>query len=291
MDPEDLQTRLNQEVITTSDPRKMLGMYTAKRVLRTWTEDFIDQDTGEIVTIERNDMIMERGVLLTPEQVSELSFYLQSGDIKEVEITNQCRNGVEYLGGGFTPWMATVKVNGKNTKMLLFAQDINQALEILKDYTELETSGSFFILGIKQRSSLIYIDSQLSSYAMNEKVVKQRFYIVDASIQNLDATQGQVEDGVDVYCQTFLLKSANADSAKKQIELYMARKAKERAETGKEAIICKYGITINAASPVGIGSVVPEDFSMAYKHAESDFAKEVEKKDSKEEDEDENSEE
>lgn len=124
-----------------------------------------------------------------------------------------------------------------------------------------------------------------------EKVVKQRFYIVDASIQNLDATQDQVEDGVDVYCQTFLLKSANADSAKKQIELYMARKAKERAETGKEAIICKYGITINAASPVGIGSVVPEDFSMAYKHAESDFAKEVEKKDSKEEDEDENSEE
>ena len=125
----------------------------------------------------------------------------------------------------------------------------------------------------------------------DEKVVKQRFYIVDASIQNLDATQDQVEDGVDVYCQTFLLKSANADSAKKQIELYMARKAKERAETGKEAIICKYVITINAASPVGIGSVVPEDFSEAYKHAESDFAKEVEKKDSKEEDEDENSEE
>lgn len=175
MDPEDLQTRLNQEIITTSDPRKMLGMYTAKRVLRTWTEDFIDQDTGELVTIERNDVIMERGVLL--------------------------------------------------------------------------------------------------------------------SIQNLDATQDQVEDGVDVYCQTFLLKSANADSAKKQIELYMARKAKERAETGKEAIICKYGITINAASPVGIGSVVPEDFSEAYKHAESDFAKEVEKKDTKEEDEDENSEE
>ena len=77
MDPEDLQTRLNQEIITTSDPRKMLGMYTAKRVLRTWTEDFIDQDTGELVTIERNDVIMERGVLLTPEQVSELSFYLQ----------------------------------------------------------------------------------------------------------------------------------------------------------------------------------------------------------------------
>lgn len=295
MDPEDLQTRLNQEIITTSDPRKMLGMYTAKRVLRTWTEDFIDQDTGELVTIERNDVIMDRGVLLTPEQVSELSFYLQSGDIKEVEITNQCRNGVEYLGGGFTPWMATVKVNGKNTKMLLFAQDINQALEVLKDYTELETSGSFFILGIKQRSSLIYIESQLSSYAMNEKddekVVKQRFYIVDASIQNLDATQDQVDDGVDVYSQTFLLKSANADSAKKQIELYMARKAKERAETGKEAIICKYGITINAASPVGIGSVVPEDFSMAYKHAESDFCKVVDKKDTKEENEDENSEE
>lgn len=87
MDPEDLQTRLNQEVITTSDPRKMLGMYTAKRVLRTWTEDFIDQDTGEIVTIERNDMIMERGVLLTPEQVSE-----PFPSISRVEILRRLRS-------------------------------------------------------------------------------------------------------------------------------------------------------------------------------------------------------
>lgn len=86
MDPEDLQTRLNQEVITTSDPRKMLGMYTAKRVLRTWTEDFIDQDTGEIVTIERNDMIMERGVLLTPEQ------YLSFPSISRVEILRRLRS-------------------------------------------------------------------------------------------------------------------------------------------------------------------------------------------------------
>lgn len=281
---DELQTKFNQEIITTDDPHEMLGKYTAKRVLRSWSEDFIDEDTGEVVNVVRNELIMERGILLTPDEVSQLSFYLQSGDIKEVEVTNQCRNGIEYLGGGFTPWIATVKVNGKNVKELLFAQDINQALLIVKDYTELETRGSFFILGIKQRSSLIYIESQLSSYVENEKgepilekkdsenVTKQRFYIVDASIQNLDATQDQVDDGVDVYSQTFLLKSANADSAKKQIELYMARKAKERAESGLEAIICQYGVTVNAASPVGIGCVIPEDFSEAYKHNEGEIA-------------------
>ena len=37
----------------TSDPKKMPNMYLAKRVLKTWEESFIDEDTGETVTIER----------------------------------------------------------------------------------------------------------------------------------------------------------------------------------------------------------------------------------------------
>lgn len=162
-------------------------------------------------------------------------------------------------------------------------------------HTEYKSDQHWLIMVITEVAEAIEADRQ-NRYVKLNPTIKAVFKDVTKSDEAfIDRFQqyikNHVEDGVDVYCQTFILKSANADSAKKQIELYMARKAKERAETGKEAIICKYGITINAASPVGIGSVVPENFSMAYKHAESDFAKEVEKKDSKEEDEDENSEE
>jgi len=44
--------------------KKALGRKLAARVLRKWTEDFVDEDTGEVVTIERNEIILERDVVL-----------------------------------------------------------------------------------------------------------------------------------------------------------------------------------------------------------------------------------
>ncbi|WP_367390865.1 DNA-directed RNA polymerase subunit beta [Lewinella sp. LCG006] len=41
-----------------------LGRKLAARVLRSWTEDFVDEDTGEVVTIERNEIILERDIVL-----------------------------------------------------------------------------------------------------------------------------------------------------------------------------------------------------------------------------------
>ncbi|MBL7711014.1 MAG: DNA-directed RNA polymerase subunit beta, partial [Chitinophagaceae bacterium] len=41
-----------------------LGRRLAARVLRSWTEDFVDEDTGEVVSIERNEVILERDNIL-----------------------------------------------------------------------------------------------------------------------------------------------------------------------------------------------------------------------------------
>ncbi|MBX2934962.1 MAG: DNA-directed RNA polymerase subunit beta [Ferruginibacter sp.] len=43
---------------------KCIGKRLAARVLRTWVEDFVDEDTGEVVSIERNEIILERDVIL-----------------------------------------------------------------------------------------------------------------------------------------------------------------------------------------------------------------------------------
>ncbi len=42
----------------------MLGKRLAARVLRTWVEDFVDEDTGEVVSIERNEVVLERDTVL-----------------------------------------------------------------------------------------------------------------------------------------------------------------------------------------------------------------------------------
>ncbi len=43
---------------------KCIGKRLAARVLRTWVEDFVDEDTGEVVSIERNEIILERDIVL-----------------------------------------------------------------------------------------------------------------------------------------------------------------------------------------------------------------------------------
>jgi len=44
-----------------------VGRTLAGNVLKSWSEDFVDEDTGEVVSIERNEVIIEREVQLTPE--------------------------------------------------------------------------------------------------------------------------------------------------------------------------------------------------------------------------------
>lgn len=49
--------------------KKVVGRKLAARVLRTWTEDFVDEDTGEVVSIDRNEVLMERDSVVTDEDI------------------------------------------------------------------------------------------------------------------------------------------------------------------------------------------------------------------------------
>ncbi len=54
---------------TRDDLENAVGRKLAARVLRSWTEDFVDEDTGEVVTIERNEIILERDVVLDEDNI------------------------------------------------------------------------------------------------------------------------------------------------------------------------------------------------------------------------------
>ncbi len=55
-----------------SNLEKNKGKVLAARVLRTWTEDFVDEDTGEVVSIERNEIVLERGTELDDEAIEAI---------------------------------------------------------------------------------------------------------------------------------------------------------------------------------------------------------------------------
>ena len=56
--------------------KAVVGSKLAARVLKSWNEDFVDEDTGEVVSIERNEVIMERETEITEENMMEI---LESG--------------------------------------------------------------------------------------------------------------------------------------------------------------------------------------------------------------------
>ena len=49
--------------------KKLVGRKLAARVLRTWVEDFVDEDTGEVVSIERNEVVLDRETIIENEHV------------------------------------------------------------------------------------------------------------------------------------------------------------------------------------------------------------------------------
>ena len=57
---------------TKTGLKKYLGRKLAARVLKTWHEDFVDEDTGEVVSIERNEIILDRDTVLEKEHIEEI---------------------------------------------------------------------------------------------------------------------------------------------------------------------------------------------------------------------------
>ncbi len=81
---------LSEEIkVTKTSLKTSVGRKLAARVLRKWTEDFVDEDTGEVVTIERNEIILERDVVLDEENIKLIgdanvdTIILQKEDIEE----------------------------------------------------------------------------------------------------------------------------------------------------------------------------------------------------------------
>tara|TARA_R110002051_G_scaffold91205_1_gene160223 strand:- start:12865 stop:16683 length:3819 start_codon:yes stop_codon:yes gene_type:complete len=64
---------LAEEVkVSKSGLKKYMGRKLAARVLNTWHEDFVDEDTGEVVSIERNEIVLDRDTVLEKEHIEEI---------------------------------------------------------------------------------------------------------------------------------------------------------------------------------------------------------------------------
>ncbi|HLA51913.1 MAG TPA: hypothetical protein VK618_01335, partial [Flavitalea sp.] len=87
--------------------QKYLGKRLAARVLRTWVEDFVDEDTGEVVSIERNEIVLERDTVLDEEAIEMIA----EMDVKSVFIQK------EDVGGDYAIIYNTLNKDTSNSEL------------------------------------------------------------------------------------------------------------------------------------------------------------------------------
>ncbi|KAA6326306.1 hypothetical protein EZS27_024567 [termite gut metagenome] len=109
-----IETRKNEIRFQTRTSKEMLGKYLAENLRRVWMEDFVDEDTGETVSMERSEMIGERGALIDQDLLSRILFFLESKDIESVEVSNQQRKAFG-INGVSSPWFVTAQGTKKTS--------------------------------------------------------------------------------------------------------------------------------------------------------------------------------
>jgi len=78
--------------VTKTNLKKAVGRKLAARILRTWTEDFVDEDTGEVVSITRNEVIFERDHIIQKEDIEQI---FDSG-VASIILVAESANAAEY---------------------------------------------------------------------------------------------------------------------------------------------------------------------------------------------------
>ena len=84
---------LAEEVkVSKANLKKLVGRKLAARVLKTWIEDYVDEDTGEVVSLDRNEIIIEREEVLDDDNIQKI---LDCGE-KKILLHREDGGGIDY---------------------------------------------------------------------------------------------------------------------------------------------------------------------------------------------------
>ena len=273
-----IETRKTELRCKTSEPKKMLNKWIASRVLKTWIEDFVDEGKGEVVSIERNEVLFDRGTLIDQDTLAQIRFFIEAGDISQVDVSNQKRLAFVVENTTMHPFIAQVRIFDKNYKFLFYSTSVENSIELLKDYVELNYSGGFHIVMIKEFDSCIILTDKfkearvdaLEGEEMQEEKApesdndnKKKFYQIEVTV-----TYGEEGEDPDQTLKTFVVNTYNVDRAMMVINNYLNREQSRREQNaiakGNEYKKLEITTSIESAKPLPVGCFIPKEFSEAY---------------------------
>lgn len=296
-----IETKKSEVRYYTSDPAKMLNMYTTSQVTRTWKESFVG-DNGELQEVERHELILDRGVYITNDVLSELKFWMEEGSVKEIEVSNQKRMSYEVENTCMYPFRAVVSIEGKKSTFLFYALSVRNAIDVLNDYIELNFCGRFAIVDIKQLDycvilvdklktirqrnlelDIAYLNDEISiEEYMGSKIeedddksgsdedendtLKLKFYHIGAKIiQRIDENDKNQNE----YNQTFIVRTFSATRANLIIAKWLQDQQERRYQESllhPDSKFVKRQIMsfIEESKILSVGDFIPRQFSEAY---------------------------
>lgn len=245
-----IQTKKNEIIKTTANPKMMIGKFLKKSLHRRWIEDFGDEDSGEVVYNERKELIFQAGTLLDGDTVAKIMFNIQAGEICEIEVSNQKREAFFTKDNGVDVWCTVIEANNKKVKLLLYANSAEMAIEASRDFIELNYSGSCKTKSVKDFGDYILIDNQLTTEGEegNDNYSKKVYKFEVVITQDEEA-----------YNKKFLVFASDTETAMININDWLIKNQSENSENTEE-----FKIALETVTVVPCNHIIEKEFSEAY---------------------------
>jgi hypothetical protein len=161
------------------------GWYLTQNEKRYWMEDFVDEDDGSVCSVERNEIICERGAQLNELLIS----LLVENDVKTVRVSNIPIKGNQekYMNLWEVILKVTEKVNPRKRSYIVTADSPTAAEAFISEYFEINIEADFELVKVNQTdyNKLIKMyETEREAYEADGKRVKwykcQIYSMIDA---------------------------------------------------------------------------------------------------------------
>ena len=144
----------------TRKPEEMLNKYLARPVVKKCTEEFKDAETGEVVSVERSELLFRRGTKINQDVLAKLRFSMDAENIESVWVIERPQivqripfNSAHIVTVGNTFTSAKIYVNGCVTP-----EDAAQLVCDFHSFYPIEIIGSeTFIISESKSTSVRYV--------------------------------------------------------------------------------------------------------------------------------------
>ena len=264
------------KVTETNKPEEIFHKFLAENAVKTWTENFVDEDTGERVHVERNEVIFDRGTYIDESVFPKIMFSIQSEELKTVKVCDkkplakrhnmQVRRYIVKLSNGV----------GKSNIYTTRAKTPEDAAQMVCDYYSIygipTLSGNFSVID-SAATGLILLYKEVLGKAYWEDMYNISYKDIEDKVENAHKIlpppyqlerffkvnvcswyEGEAKYEKDTY--NYIIPALVLNDADKLVKLYLHEKDRRN---GRERIH-----DITSISKANIDFAIPQSYAEAW---------------------------